>query len=59
MISADAQINRCGKCKVILGPAGHVQSVWPAGNKTPFMDLKYMLSWSNLQVFKTTTDSHV
>jgi len=31
IISADAQRYRCGKRKVILGPAGHVQSARLAG----------------------------
>jgi len=31
VISADAQINRRGNGKVILGPAGHGLRAWPAG----------------------------
>jgi len=39
VVSADAHIyiytNRCGNCKVILGPAGHALRSWPAGKKNP------------------------
>jgi len=31
VISADAQINRRGKCKAILGPAGCALRAWLAG----------------------------
>ena len=40
VISADAQINRRGKCKVILGPAGCVRSAWPAGKNVLKMEAK-------------------
>jgi len=33
VISADTHIYRREKRKLILGPAGHAQSTWPAGKK--------------------------
>jgi len=40
VISADAQINRCGKCKVTLGPAGRVWSVWLVSKNVLKMETK-------------------
>ena len=45
MMSADThtQTNRHGKCKAILGPAGHPLHTWPAGKNTS----TEQHSWSN------------
>lgn len=48
MISVDAQSHRCGNCKAIFGPAGHVQSTRPAGKTGERMVLPAVIRTNTL-----------